>query len=262
VPSINFVAKYTTDLTSVLSPSDLRNNYLFGIDLSKNGQVVNDDLLTYHINAATESIERELNIKLSKTVIDERKDFYGDDWKTWGYMKASYPIVCPLGLNGYLGTIKQVQYPLSWLSSRKTSDGKLYSRLMYMVPNTGASYSEVVVFTGLVPLTNGYGQSTQIPNYWQLQYITGFDKVPKDILNAVGKLATINVLMVASDFLIRTPGVSSQSVSLDGLSQSTSLFVNGQTGMFGSRVKQYSEELTKEIANLRNYYSDILMVTC
>lgn len=261
MPSISFVSKYKVDLTTIISSKDIRDNYLFGISLEKNGKVITDDMIDYYISAATESIERELNIKLAKTIISEQKDFYADDWKTWGYIKGTYPIVCPLYLNGKLGSIEQVRYPLSWLSARKTSDGKLFSRLLYMVPNTGASYSEVVVFSGLMPLTRTYGSQPQIPNYWQLSYITGFDRVPQDIINAISKLATINILMIASDFLVRNLGVSSQSVSIDGLSQSTSSFVNGQSGIFGSRVKQYTDELTKEIANLRNYYNDILMVT-
>lgn len=261
MPTITLVSKYNVDLDSVLSPGDIRDKYLFGINLEKNGQVLDDDLISYYIKSSTEVIERELNIKLTKTVIDEGKDFYSDDWRNWGYIKGTYPVRYPISLNGYLGNIQQVVYPFNWLSCRVTSDGRLYSRQIYLVPNTSASYSEVVVFSGVMPLTRTYGSQPQIPNYWRLKYITGFDKVPLDILNAVGKLATINILMVASDFLVKNPGQSSQSISLDGLSQSTSSFVNGQTGIFGSRVKQYSDELTKEIANLRNYYNDILMIT-
>jgi hypothetical protein len=260
--TLTLVTKYNVDLDSIISPGEIRDNYLFGIDLSKNGQVINDEMIQFYIDAATESIERELNLLLSPTVYTENKDFYADDWKTWGYMKATYPVVSPISLDGYLGTIKQVTYPLNWLSVRKVSDGKLYSRLMYLVPNTGSSYSEIIIFSGILPYLTSYGSSPQIPNYWTMKYLTGFCKVPADIKNAIGKLATINILMVAGDFLLRTPGQSNKSISIDGLSQSSGTWVNGQNSIFGARVKQYSDELKLEIAKLRNYYNDIGMITC
>lgn len=259
MPTLTLVSKYKVDLTSVLSAEDIRANYLFGLDLSKNGKVITDEMLEYYIASSIEVIERELNVKLTKQVYEEGRDFFSDDWKAWGYMKASYPINLPISLIGSLGRIKQVEYPVDWLSTKKTSDGKMYSRLMYVVPNTGATHA--MIYAGAMPYVTGYGNNPQIPNYWTMKYITGFEKVPLDILNAVGKLTTINVLMVAADFLQRIPGQSSQSISIDGLSQSTSTFANTQGGIFGSRVKQYSDELKDEMGKLRNYYNDVLMIT-
>lgn len=261
MPTLTLISKYKVDLTSVLSAEDIRANYLYGIDLSKNGKVITDETIDYYIGTAIEVVERELNVKLTKQVYNESRDFFSDDWRSWGYLKCTYPVVLPIMLDGYLGTIKQVHYPVTWLSTKRTNDGKMFSRLMYIVPNTGSTYSEIVVFSGVLPYLSSYGQQPQIPNYWTIKYITGFDKVPLDILNAVGRLATIGVLGVANEFLLQTPGVNSKSISIDGLSQSSGTYVNGQAGIFGARIKQYTEELKIEMAKLRNYYNDILMIT-
>lgn len=169
-------------------------------------------------------------------------------------MKATYPVVCALGLTGFLGTVKQVNYPKEWLSARRTSDGKLYSRLLYLVPNTNSTHSEAIIFSGIMPNIRTYGSQRQIPNYWEMKYITGFDKVPSDIMNVIGKYTALNILALAGDFLQKYPGQSSTSISLDGLSQSVSTFANGQTGIFGARIKQYSEEIDKELSRLKDYY--------
>ena len=263
MPLINFTTSLEINSHKIISASDIRTYYLSGLPLP---DFVNDNFIDWAISSAVDELETYLSIKLRKQVIIEEKDFSSDDWKTWGYIKTSYPVVCPFKLDGYLGTTKQVTYPTSWLSARHSNDNRNYSRSIYLVPNRNSSHSEALIFSGLMSQTH-YFNSRSIPNYWTLEYVTGWDtdKIPPQLYDVVCQMAVASMLQVISDAILAGTvkqtidsngqsimssnsgfglGLSSKSISIDGLSQSTSTFANGQTGLFGARLKQLLDNLT------------------
>lgn len=256
--------------SQVFSPKDLRENFLAGIPLEKLDQIP-ESTFDFYISSAQEQVENYLNLKLGKTIIEEEKDFNRDDWVNWNFIKTSYPCVHPLTLDGYLGATKQVNYPSSWISSRKTNDGKLYSREIYLVPTQNAAHNEVIVYSGIMPNAGFFNGSRAIPDYWTIKYITGFDTVPNDIIQAIGMIAAIQILGIVSDMYIGGSkmggglgfGVSSKSISIDGLSQSVSGYANGQTGVFGARIKMYGDQLLHPekglLKQLIEYYGTFIM---
>jgi hypothetical protein len=134
--------------------------------------------------------------------------------------------------------------------------------------------------------------SRNIPNYWNIEYVTGWHNPPEELLNAVGMLTAINVLQIISDALMagtarmvqdsngRTVlqtngamfggiglGMSSKSISLDGLSQSVSSFANGQTGIWGARLKQYQDQMNSVqpgslMNRLIDQYGQFVLAVC
>jgi hypothetical protein len=256
VPRLTFNIKYARGGNQLLSAADIRKNFLWGINLEKYGNSMGDDVLDYHIQAAITQFENFLQLKFSKQIVRENKEFIGSEWRSWGYIKTSYPVVCPISLIGMLGTVQQVEYPKTWMSTKKTTDGR-YERMLHLVPNTNSSNSELVVYNGILPNIN-YFSSSQIPNYWEVSYVTGFDQLPFDLANAIGKLATINIMSAAGDGLLFAPGIGSTSISLDGLSQSLSSSANASAGVFGARIKQYTEELKEEKQRLYDQYAAIV----
>jgi hypothetical protein len=60
-----------------------------------------------------QQLESYLGLKLSRQIITEKLDYFLDDWVNYGSMKVTYPVVAPVALSGYLGQIKQVDYPLN-----------------------------------------------------------------------------------------------------------------------------------------------------
>ena len=89
-----------------------------------------------------------------------------------------------------------------------------------------------------------------MPEYWTVEYITGFDRLPSDLLNVIGMMAACMSLGVASD-LILNPGVGNQSLSIDGLSQ------NITTKAFKDRINQYLEHIKLTLSRLRTTYKGI-----
>lgn len=268
--------------SATLSVEDFKNNYLYGLPLEKDGVPIPDSLFEAALEAVEERVENLLNLKLRRTLIEEEKDFRYDDWVHWSYVKASYPVVCPLGLSGYLGTTKQAEYPRQWLTSRATNDGKLYSRILYMVPTypAGGNQNSIVV-SGIIPSLNWFGaynKGGHIPCYWTLKYVTGWSKIPADIVDVIGKLATLQVIPILSDIQMGNSrsdvagsgvgwGISSKSISIDGLSQSLSSTAP-QGGVFGARVKQYQDSLGTtdgkgggQLQEIIDFYKDLNWIT-
>lgn len=239
MPTLNFNIKYSVNSSLVLSADDIKERYLYGLPLGKNGQSIPDRVIEEQIASVTEQLEEFLSLKLKKQVITESHDFFSDDWKVWGYIPVMYPCVCAVSITGFLGTVKQVEYPKTWLSTKKSSDGKSYSRLLYLVPNTNSSQQDLIVYSGLLPNIN-YFSSQQIPNYWSIKYVTGYSKIPKPIINVIGKMVAMNIMAILSDTLLPFAGVSNNSISLDGVSQTIGYNANG---IFSNRIKLYNEEL-------------------
>lgn len=268
MPQLTFKVRYKKDTSLIVSVSDFKNKFLFGVDLQRYGKEMPDYVYEQMILASQQKIEEFLQVKLIKQIYFEEKNFYSDDWRHWSYIPTQYPVACPLQAAGFLGTVRQVEYPREWLSAKSTSDGQYLQRQINMVPNANSTHNQIV-YVGMMPHT-GMFNNRQIPNYWKLTYVTGWDrdKIPQTILTVIGKIAALDILAVASDGMLQYPGVGSTSISLDGLSQSISSFANGTTGIFGARAKSYLDELygrsgrDGELQRLKDTYLGIVFGVC
>lgn len=264
MPQITLKVSYKKDTSLIVSVNDFKNQFLFGLDLQRYGKEMPDHVYEGYLLAAQQRIEEFLQIKLIKQIYAEDKNFYGDDFKQWSYFPTQYPVTCPLAAHGFLGTIRQVEYPKVWLSAKTTSDGQYLQRQMHLVPNANSTFNQIA-YIGMMPHT-GMFNSRVIPNYWKLFYVTGWDrnKIPKTIIEVIGKIAAIDILTIASDAMLPYPGIASTSISLDGLSQSLSSFANGTTGIFGARLKSYTDDLfgksgrDGELKRLKDTYLGII----
>lgn len=255
MPELILQAPFSKNNDLLYSAQELRNSFLYGIKMSsplssQSALNFSDEDVEFHIKAAQKEMENFLGLKLFRKIYDETLTFSNDDWRTWGFMKTTFQVVCPLKLEGYLNTIKQTEYPKEWLSAKADSDGIQYHRSIYIVPagNSGAVVNSVI-YAGLLP-NLGYLNAGMIPNYWKVTYVTGFEQVPADLMMAIGQLATMSLLSIAGSNVLGIPGVSSTSLSLDGLSQSLSASANA----FGDRAKALGEDLQRRLPTLTGTY--------
>ena len=258
MPTLNFTTKYKTGGGLVMSVDDLLGRYLFGIPMcTQNGVQMNTDDIALFIGAAQQWVENTLEIKLRKQIYHERCDFIYDQWKSWGYIKATLPINKVHKLDGFLNSVQQVTYPNQWVSIyMNESDPERAMRNLYIVPNgagTPQNYGSVL-YLGITPHM-GFFSMEFVPNYWDVVYCTGFEKVPDNIMNLVGKMAALQVLNIVGDVLY-APGIASSSLSFDGLSQSISTTAS-QGNLFKWRIAQYQTEITNELKMLREFYRGI-----
>ena len=260
MPNLNFTSSFKKNSGLVLSAKEIRESYLYGITLNHDvfGSL-SDETIEFYIRDAQQQLENYLNLKLQKQIFQDNLHFVSDDWRSWGYINTTYPVQLPLSLDGFLNTTKQVTYPREWLTSKKNGDEKLAHRSIYIVPagNT-SSVSSSVIFAGIIPQL-GYLGSRTIPYYWTANYVTGFDVIPGDILNAIGKFTAISLLLIAGDQILGKAGVHSTSLSIDGLSQG----LTSSPSAYSTRIKLYQDDLTQRLLPLmKGTYTGIIFGVC
>ena len=259
--TIKFKICYTLNETNIISSYDFVNNFLWGIPLcSPNGGSIGLSALVSKINAAQVKLENALGIKFNPTLIDERRDFIKDNFSQWGFLRCTYPLREVKSLEGFYSDSKIAQYPIEWCSLHKTNQEGNHYRNLHIVPastNSAANFTAIFIGINFFAISGNGG----VPNYWNVQYYTGFRKIPQDLLDYVGKEAAIQSLGILGDVL-KGIGVSSSSISFDGLSQSSSYTQSGSAGLFGARIKQYQTENKDDYKNIEGTYKGLTFQVC
>lgn len=259
MPSLTLKCPYGQN-ELVMSPTELLETYFYGIKIQDNdGKALSDTMIKFYIQAATEEVEQALDLKIIPQMIEEDQDFWLQDWKAWGFLKLTYPVRKPYKLQGFINDVKQIDYPPEWLSARKTTDGKLYFRNLYLVPTNGAATTNSVVFSGITPHLGFFGNK-QIPQYWSARYCTGFEDTPKDLLNYIGKLASINIFHILGDIIIGA-GIASQSIGIDSLSQSIATTSSATNAGYGARIVGYLRDMKLSWPIMKAFYKGFTMTS-
>lgn len=180
---------------------------------------------------------------------DDPYDFDPQYWKQYGFLQLRHwPLLSVercVWLSPVLGEIMDFKQN-NWLRlSKQFSQLRAY-------PTGGFSYGPFSVYGPL--WSESYG--AHYPGAFEVDYTTGYatsDHVPEGLRSAVAKYATIKALAVVGDGLLA--GFSSQSVSLDGLSESFSSTQSATSAFFGARIKQYSDEINVWLEKNRYKFS-------
>lgn len=260
MPQVTFTISYQKNTGLVFNSTELKNLYFTGIELKDQfGNPIPEESINFFIEAAQKEISDYLSVKLTPQVYTEDRDYSVDDWIQWGYVPTTYPVHAAVSLKGFLNTSLQIEYPTEWLSvKRQNADKDLYHRNLHLMPVTGgaAAVSSQPYFL-LTPYSSIYG-SKSIPNYWEVKYITGFGKVPADILKAIGQYAAIDLFINLSDIINGTPGMASKSIGIDGLSQSLTTTASSGKLAFAGRIDAYRKALVDSLPRLSARYKGIL----
>jgi hypothetical protein len=258
VESLDFSYKTKSDL--VLSVADLKSKYFFGIPIvTPDGSLMPDEDIEYYIRAAQTELETTLDIKLRKQVVTETKDFLMEHYKNWGYIKATYPVSCINSITGFIGTTRQVEYPEEWFTIRKTNDDIVHRSINIVPTNNGSAINQSVVYSGIYPQLGYYGSRT-IPSYWNLKYVSGFDEIPSDLIRVMGMMAAIPIYDLLGNLVLRA-GIASQSIGLDGLSESIGTTQSAENHAFSATVKTYQNQIKLIMPELKKRYTGLTFGT-
>jgi hypothetical protein len=261
MPQLTLNIEFSKNDGLVMSPSNLQNLYLSGIPLCyPNGGKVSQELIKQKILAAQKLLENFLSIKLVKQIVVEHQDFNRQEYVSWGYIRTVFPIMKAISLEGKINNVSQIKYPASWMSVKGGNDVTKF-RNLHIIPNTADSDSVnqySATYSGLSPNMGFFGNQS-IPNYWNVTYCSGWDAddIPNDLLDAIGKIASIQVLAITGD-LIFGAGIGNQSISIDGISQTYSTTKGGGKGAFSGRIDQYKNELEQTLRDLKSEYLGIM----
>lgn len=259
MPTISYKIKYRKNEGLVFSPSELLSLYIFAIPtVAKDGTELSLETVRFQIQAAQKEIEDYLQIKFNNFLQDETLSYYSKDYYgKFPYFQTKYPVKKGYSLIGLLGAAEQIIYPVQWFKTTKDSDGN-FAKQFSLVPTgygTGVQGNADVIITGILR-DIGLRSYGQIPDYWNYQYSTGYDynNMPSDLVNIVGKLSAIGVLTILGNML-NGMGVTSSSISIDGLSQSISTPRSATTHLFSGVVKQYTEEVVNTLKRVKLKYT-------
>lgn len=168
-----------------------------------------------------------------------------------------YPIVCVHSVGGFVGKVRQVDYPKEWFSIQKSNDN-IRHRHFSIVPNSSQNglIDQSIIYAGTYAQM-GYHGNRIIPNYWHIDYTTGFSEMPSDLKKFVGMKASIPLYDQLGD-LILGAGIASQSLGIDGLSQSISSTSSATNAGYGARITSYNKQVKEMLPNLKKKYRGVI----
>jgi hypothetical protein len=256
----------------IVDVEDLKTNYLYGLDLTDDaGNPYPDSLYATFIKSAVDSLEHKLAIKIKRTdYTEERHDFYRDDYENYIFVKLNQkPVISVEEVKLVLpGEQTVMTFDQDWIHLQRESGQ------VQMVPGVGSAGS-ILIGAGGAWLPFIYGHNRFIPDAFRVTYTAGFgrrtsatavsppdpdlDTVPDDIVDVIGKIASFGPLNIAGD-LLGGAGIASQSIGIDGLSQSFNTTSSATNAGYGARLLQYSKELKEMIPILRRTYRGIGLV--
>ena len=239
----------------IISVDALKTNYLFGLDLTDDdGTPYPNSMYEYFIMSAVSWLEKRLDLPIRvKNITEERHDYYREDYKQYIWMKLlESPVISVEAVRLVLPGEQVVQnFDSEWFQLEK------HSGQLQLVPGTGSAGSVLLGAAGAY-ISMIYRNNRFIPGAFRVDYTAGFapGEVPHDIIDLIGKKASFGPLNIAGD-LLGGAGIASQSISIDGLSQSFNTTSSATNAGYGARLLQYGKEIKEVLAMLERYYKGI-----
>lgn len=156
-----------------------------------------------------------------------------------------YPTITFNSLYGKVSNVRIVDIALEWVEIDEVGG------FVELVPfNQEIAFN----FIGLIWVESLRGP-VPIPNFWNFDALVGFRQTPAIILELIQKKAAIDALTLIGQAW--RPGISSQSVSRDGVSESVSYLTSGMYGIFSATIHTYTEWIDKNLPLLRGAYKGL-----
>ncbi len=238
----------------MLTPSQLKQRYLFGIDLTDSqGNELGAEVLQHQINAAVSYVEHALDIIITPTEFVEKYDYRAIDYTQFNFLSLKKrPIIEVTEIKAkFPNNVDLVKYPEEWYVVEKEA-GQIQ-----LSPVEG-TFSGLIVTQGgsYVPLI--YGTRDYWPHLFQVTYRAGFcaDQIPVIINEIIGMQAAIRTFEILGDIALG-PGVSSESVGLDGASVSKQLTASAMYSVYSARIESYKKQVEEYMGIARKFYNGI-----
>jgi hypothetical protein len=235
----------------ILTPQELKDYYLFGLDLTNDdGDPYPDPLYRFYISYGVDRVEKELDINLLTRSFTERHDYYRQDYLRYVQLKTlELPVLSVESVKIILAEQTVATFQSEWIHPYKPAGH------VHILPGLDALNTVLLGQTGSwLHLLAGYADF--IPDAFEVAYSAGFLSIPPVLKELVGKFAAFGPLNIAGD-LLGGAGIASQSIGLDGLSQSFNTTSSSTSAGYGARLIQYEKEIKALVPKLRSYYHPV-----
>jgi len=236
----------------ILTPDKLRSRYLKGIPMTfPNGDVITDDDLKDKIMLAINEAELMLNMTINRESFQEKHPFDYSLYQDFLHVRAEHGPVASIEHMQITSADGQniFEVPPQWIETAQFAKRQInvipliagygFNSVQGSVVNGGLG------FFGLSPGMIGF-----IPSYWEIKYTAGMSfkegQVPVPVNELIGVLAAIDVLSLIAP----TNVFNSQSISQDGLSQSSSSPGNRIYELRLSELENKKEAIIKKLKGI------------
>jgi len=254
--------------TSQLNAEYLRKNYMWNLCfVDDNGEPLPNEFYEGKLNVAAAALERECQIRvIRRKITEELHDYRVEDYQLFAWIQLyEWPVISVDKFSVIYPTGQTIfEFPLEWVKLNK-----IHGQCQ-LVPTQG-TLSQVILGRGGSYLPLIYQGIGYLPNLFHIDYTAGFENghIPADVLDAICKLATIDILGIAGETIF-PPGTTSISAGIDGLSQGLGIMNNGQfPGVFAGKINLYRKELYGErtqvegvLARIRDQYKGLSLTVC
>jgi len=250
-------------LIGTLTPAWLRTTYLLGVDLGSAWAGANGDAaMTTLLQLWTETAQGKLGIQFARqrvlTYPDPAK-VLGVDYEIQGEPLTWFPLppyqahfLIPLPF-AHVQSIERVrlffgkpgvdprgearyQVPPEWIVfTQKEGVLKILPTIgMPVLPPMSAAGYDMAYVLGR--------QRYDLPGVWAVDYTIGYGQIPLDVAQWIGMQSAIQVLGLAGMGLDISHGLGSESLSMDGITESIS-YGQGTHGPYSGLIETYKTAL-------------------
>lgn len=230
-----------TGKLSDITAKYLKERYLVDLELVRvDGSAWPDVAYENALRVALQKFQQYTQVIVSEKVVTrEVHDYDVRDYSQWNFLKLFLlPVKSVEKFEvRFPSTEQYTEWPLQWVKLNPL-DGQIQ-----LLPTSGTISQMLMNGAQALPLMGGHYH--YLPQLFHVSYTAGFkdDDIPIDIIDAICRLAVIELLTVAGDTVYK-PGATSFSVSKDGVSQSIGILNNGRLpAVFGSRIGFYLTQL-------------------
>jgi hypothetical protein len=252
------------DARGLPTPAYLREKQMFGVPmLDGDGRLFKDTAVQKALDAAARRVEAECDIVLGERYFSSLPDAVAPDGLTvtpeagydydpyrisanYSFMRLRHrPVKRFDALELWLGKMSMVKIPSSYFTLHPASgDVQLVANAIQSLSINGLSF----------PLLAGRPSGQAVPHLWHASYLAG-QEVTADIFEVVSWIATQQLLITISDSVIA--GIASQSVSIDGISESISTTSSATNSTYGAAILEYEKRIKEWFKNEALVYRGI-----
>jgi len=244
-----------------LTPELFKNRFLLGIPLTlPNGDTFTPDILKDRIMMAMNETEAQIGVTLTREEFKEKLPFDWSLYKSFIHLKPRHSPIISLESLSIVASNDETIFvvPSMWVDMANASIGQInVIPLLAAFGATSVTGSPITVTNqgagvAFLAIWGSAGNAGQVPAYWQLNYSSGISNreghLPVIVNQLVGTNAAINLISQIAQFYTAT----SQSLSQDGVSQSSSTLGPRR---FALRIEELKESRNELIAKIKGIFA-------
>ena len=248
--------------------------YMFGLKIvdPDTKQELDDSVYEHLIDTKIPYAEQQLGIAiLPRIIANERHDYYANDFMHYNYIQTyERPILQVNSVEMMYNNQRLEKFPTSWLKVyTRTGEIEVNPAVIVgdsSVMNGGDAYMNGTQAISSAPLWGlpGIASTDVVPQALQYTYVAGMLpptrrgitrdwEVPLDLVQLIAKYVLRELLEIWGDLIIGA-GIAGESLSVDGISESTTTTQSAMYTGGAARIKLIDDTIASLEQGLRNRY--------